>query len=557
MDVGERFGLRRILPKATHASLLLVVAAVLGVVVACVVAAFETITQESLFSTLLDLPIQAQFAGPALGLLIADILCRSAGRSSATADEYPRAYHQRDTILRLRDMPARLLAGATTIGLGGSLGLEGPAVYAGAVMGTEASRRLRGTLPPGTLRVLLTAGAAAGVAAVFKTPATGVLFALEVPYQNDIARRALMPALIASASSYLTFVAIVGAEPLIPRLGSPVDLSAEILAGAVILGIAAGLAGRGFSGLVMDAKRFARRWPARRRIAGAGLLLAALAAISYQVFDTPLTLGAGYDAIDWARDPSRPVELVAALLLLRIASTVVTVAGGGVGGLFIPLVVQGVLLGRCTGILLGHSDAGVFPIVGLAAFLGAGYRTPIAAVMFVAESSVGESFIIPALIAAAISQLFAGKSSVSSFQRSEREGHLERRLKLPISAALSTDVRTAPPDATVAELVHMHIVGNRERVVPVVDGTRYVGMCGLEQIGNVPAEAWNRTLVEAITDTTAPVGMPEWTLLDAIAAMDDAEVQVIAVTDLNSSFVGLVYESEIVKLEEILDETGA
>ncbi len=58
--------------------------------------------------------------------------------------------------------------------------------------------------------MLLVAGAAAGFAAIFKAPATGAVFALEVPYQDDLARRMLLPALVSSASSYLVFVAING-----------------------------------------------------------------------------------------------------------------------------------------------------------------------------------------------------------------------------------------------------------------------------------------------------------------------------------------------------------
>ena len=75
---------------------------------------------------------------------------------------------------------------------------------------------------------------AAGVAAIFKTPATGAVFALEVPYQDDLARYMLGPALIGSASSYLVFVAIHGTSPLLAVTGSPPfsfkDLAAAIAA---------------------------------------------------------------------------------------------------------------------------------------------------------------------------------------------------------------------------------------------------------------------------------------------------------------------------------------
>ncbi len=52
-----------------------------------------------------------------------------------------------------------------------------------------------------------------------------------------------------------------------------------------------------------------------------------------------------------------------------------------------------------------------------------------------------------------------------------------------------------------------------------------------------------------------PTARPSWNLRDAVAAMDAAGTDMLAVTDNAGNFVGVVYESEIVKLGEILDET--
>lgn len=135
-----------------------------------------------------------------------------------------------------------------------------------------------------------------------------------------------------------------------------------------------------------------------------------------------------------------------------------TVAGGRAGGLFIPLVIQGALLGRVLGDVLGASATSLFPLIGVAAFLGAGYRVPLAAVMFVAESTGRPGFVVPGLIAAAVAQLPMGAASVSPYQRASRAGHLEHRFSLPISAALRTDILTAEPDITIAEFFTLHLL---------------------------------------------------------------------------------------------------
>ncbi|MCY4457731.1 MAG: CBS domain-containing protein, partial [Acidimicrobiaceae bacterium] len=226
-------------------------------------------------------------------------------------------------------------------------------------------------------------------------------------------------------------------------------------------------------------------------------------------------------------------------------------------GLFIPLAALGVVLGEFVGQALGNNETTLYPILGLAAFLGAGYRAPIAAVMFVAESTGGVgSFVVPALVAAAVSQVVAGPSSVADYQRSVRLGHLERRLTLPIGSILSTDVMTVPPDATVSEFVYFHVLGRRERIVPVVENERFLGLARLEDIAEINRDEWEQTTISEHMATDLPVGQPSWTLRDAVAAMGEAQIDVIAVTAVNGAFIGVVTEDDILKLDEILDETG-
>ena len=290
-------------------------------------------------------------------------------------------------------------------------------------------------------------------------------------------------------------------------------------------------------------------------------MLGALAVLADEVFGEPLTLGPGVGAIRWIALTGQPFELLLLLFIMRAVATFVTVGAGGTGGYFIPLAVQGAIFGRLTGILmeplgLSGGDARLWPILGLAAFLAAGYRTPIAAVMFVAESTGGGPAVVPALIAAAVSQLVAGKASVSVGQRVERMGHLEQRLQMPIAAALTTDVFTVPPDAKISEFVWVHAIGRRERTVPVVDGNTYMGFCTIEACSLVPREMWETTSVSAVLVDNAPVARPHWTLGDVVAAMDSSDTETLAVQDSSGSFVGIVKESEIVQLEEILTQAG-
>ncbi|MGH9182939.1 MAG: chloride channel protein [Acidimicrobiales bacterium] len=535
----------------------LAASAATGVAVGVVVAGFERVTDALLLDAVLSRPAWVQALGPGLGLVVAALALRwlAAGATPATTDEYVANFHDRRR-LALRPVVGRVVAGIATIGTGGAMGLEGPSIYAGASVGSALQRRLSQVFRRDEAKVLLVAGAAAGVAAVFKAPATGVVFAIEVPYTDDVARRALIPSLLASATSYLTFVSLVDPRPLFPLVGVGSGFELSDLGGALALGLLAGGLARLFSILVHRAKDVAYRWPAWRRVALGAIALAALVLLTRAVFDHPLSLGPGYEVIAWAAEGDQTRTAIALLFAVRVAATVVTLGAGGAGGLFIPLAVQGVLLGRFVSTLVGEEGSSLFPVIGIAAFLGAGYRTPVASVMFVAETTGRAVFVVPALVAAAVSQLVMGRESVSSTQQSVRSGHLERRFRLPITTALTTDVLTVPPDATAAEFVWVHLVGRRERAVAVVEDGRYLGMCLIEVVSELPREAWEATPVTEVMRTDLPVARPTWTLRDAVVAMESADVERLAVVDANDAFIGVVLTSEIVKLDEILEETG-
>jgi CIC family chloride channel protein len=518
----------------------LVLSALTGIVTGAGVALFEWVARDQLADRFLAGPVALQIVVPAAGLLLAGLLVdRLGGRSAATADEYIRNFHEHGE-LPLRPVPARLLASALTLGSGGALGYEGPSIYLGAAVGSGLQRRLTRLLARQDAKLLMVCGAAAGVAAIFKAPATGLVFALEVPYQEDFARRMLLPAGIAAAASYLTFAALVGTAPLFVVEGSP-PFDLRDLGGAVVLGVACGLGARLYTRALVRAKTVAPGVGplARALVAGAGL--AAVGLVSWLAFDRVLTFGAGYDDLAWALDPRRAAGAVLLLLGLRAVATVLTLGGGGAGGLFIPLVIEGALLGRVVGGVLGTSRAGAsfLPVVGVSAFLGAGYRVPLAGVMFAAEATGRPGFVVPGLIASVVAQLFMGGASASPYQMTARAGHLERRLLLPLAAATVADVTTAGPAATVAELVAAPSPRGRSWAVPVVDAGTYLGMIRVDRVVAGLGTPGAARVVDHLA-AGFPTVRPGALVGEAMAAMEEAGVDVVPVVDGDGRFLGVV-----------------
>jgi CIC family chloride channel protein len=257
---------------------------VTGVLTGLVVAAFERVVQP-LLDALMDGSLVAWVVVPAAGLIIVNLMAsRWADGDTATTDAYVRAYHQRAGGLGLRAAVRKLTMSAISLSSGAALGFEGPALLAGGTIGSAIDRRFLGRFRRDDAKVLMVAGAAAGVAAIFKAPLTGVCFALEVPYRADLARRALPAALAAAGSAYVTYVLIVGTEPLFAT-GGAASFDLTDLAAALLLGVVCGILARTGAWAIAQAKQLPLGRVGRLTLAVAGLTIGAL--LSNWWFDAP------------------------------------------------------------------------------------------------------------------------------------------------------------------------------------------------------------------------------------------------------------------------------
>jgi CIC family chloride channel protein len=402
---------------AVRSNQVVLFAALVGGCVGAVVAGFEAIVDEAMGARA-SWPQPVVTLLPLAGLLIAYGIRRVGGRvGPGTADEYLASFHDPTRELRLRDLGVRLPAAVATLSSGAPMGLEGPSIYAGATVGAVVQRRVaRRWFRGADHRILLVAGAAAGVASIFRAPATGAVFALEVPYQDDLARRMLLPSLVGAVSGYLVFVSIMGTDPLFV-LAEAGGFRVRDLLGAAAVGVIGGAGARVFALLLRRSKAFAVGSHRFASVIAGGAAIAVLVVVADLISDETLVIGSGHHVVDWVLTTEHSVGLLVSILVLRSLATAAAVAAGGVGGVFIPLVVSGALTGAAIGRLVDPANQLLFVVVGIAAFLGAGYRVPLAAVMFVAETTGRPAYVVPGVIAAVVAELMMGRSSVTAYQR--------------------------------------------------------------------------------------------------------------------------------------------
>ncbi len=364
----------------------------------------------------------ASFLLPFVGIVAAGLLLRqfAAAPNISGTDELLSHYHNYGEGVHAKEGAVKYLGAVLTIGFGGSAGLEGPSISAGGVVGSWAWRHMsrRLSLTKEDLRILLLTGASAGIAAIFKAPLTGIVFALEVPYKDDIARKAFLPAIVSGVASYVTFASVEGSSPLFSFASASTGFTLGDVLLSAVLGVVIGVLAVVFSTLYRQVRRRLQgnRLPFLLRFVIGGSAVGAIALLVRIAYGGAYTFGPGYYVIQQGLSGGFTVEFLAAMLVLRVIATAFTLGSGGIGGIFFPLVVFGSLAGSLFGLLI-HGDVAIFASVGIAAFMSAGYKTPLAAVTFVGDTTGSVSFLIPAMIGSAVAYLVSGDSSVSNEQR--------------------------------------------------------------------------------------------------------------------------------------------
>ncbi len=297
--------------------------------------------------------------------------------------------HQPGAGVPVRMAPLVLVGTWLTHLFGGSAGREGTALQMGGSLAAGFGRWLK--LDPATRRLLLLAGIAAGFGAVFGTPITGAIFALEVVTIGQLQYDSLIPVLIAALVGDASCAAW-GIHHTIYRIALPTGasgwgpLTLRLATVTVIAGVAFGLVARGFSLLTHGIQRLGARWigfaPLRPVIGGA--LVIGLVALT----GTRDYLGLGVTNPD-----PHGVSIVSAFLpggatsvswAWKLVFTAVTLGTGFKGGEVTPLFFIGATLGHTLGVFGGVPVDLMAGLGFIAVFAGAA-NTPLACTVLGAE----------------------------------------------------------------------------------------------------------------------------------------------------------------------------
>lgn len=348
----------------------------------------------------------------------------------------------------------KMVAASISLGSGASLGPEGPSVEIGAYFSLLLGQVLQ--VSQERRRLLLSAGAAAGLAAGFNAPIAGVFFALEVVMGTTFAASAASVVLLAAVVAAWIARIGMGAQPAFTlpayEVRSVLELPLYVGLGllASLLSLihirALRLSQRCFQGQIAGLEWLGQiPQPLHPVIGGAVLGLVAL--------KLPQILGVGYETVEsMLQDVQFPLPLVVALLVMKLIMTAISFGSGFVGGVFAPALFLGASLGSVYGKVLAiglpmlhdyMASPPAYAMVGMAAFLAASVRAPLTAILLLFELTNDYRIVLPLMAAVGLSiwtaEYLEPKVVIDNAAQNE-----------PVEAVLHPDVSRL----TVADVMH-------------------------------------------------------------------------------------------------------
>ena len=439
-----------------------------------------------------------------------------------------------------------------SLGSGASTGREGPAVLLGSGLGSFLAR----TLKLGEMRVknLTACGAAAGIAAVFNAPITGVMFALEV-ILKDFRAAALSTVVVAAVSASIVSRIFLGEAPAfhapVHRLHSPKELF--LYAG---LGLCSALVAvlfiRVFDGLEHFWEK--RKIPAWIKPCLGGLIVGLLGVFFPQV------LGMGFKTIQSTLYGHGEMRLLLILIFVKMFATSTSLGSGSSGGVFAPALFVGGCLGAAYGnwviplVSFPTASPGAYAMVGMASVFAACFHSPVTAIMLVFEMTHDYRIILPLMGASVIAVSLAQILYPLSIENAKLKrqgidiGHLEevRLLRsIRVRDAMTRQFEQVSRDMPAAEL-YKKMAEEQEKIFFAVDG--HGDISGVLPRENAQGLLFEKNMGLFVADDVAEPCLercfPDDALSDAVEIMHNQRLDFLPVMDpLNSGHLAGVLRS--------------
>ncbi len=502
-------------------------------------------------------------------LLTAYVLKRFLNTIHGSSTSYVvKAYHWRFGYIGLKELIIYTLGAIASVLAGAVVGPEGPGIALGTFMGYWIARKLG--FKGDHLRKLALVGAAAGIASVFRAPLTAMAFAIEVPYKRSLETGVFLPALIATMTSYVITVFLTGPQRLLLDVKpfKPPTPSPTIITYSIAIGVGAAVLTylmyfiKHFLGGLSD--KYAKYW----FLFPIALSVLVVVSTFYVSIHVP---GSGDVVTEKVFNEPNEFDSATAfsIMVARSALLPLSLTWGATGGLFMPLISIGSLLGLVFTEVFKVNHHIVYPllIAGISAVFSGAQKTLFTSVLLGVEF-LGFGGFFTSTIAAATAYILTLDISLIAGQLPEVQDRKKRAMvelldKLLSRREVASEMRRraieiANKKVTVLKAhvkvkdVLPRIYDDIHEMYPVVDkGWRLIGEVSLDALASEDPE----TRISEIIEEPKYVFEND-TLVKALNVMLEENVDKLYVVDEQMRLLGVLSKTDFLKfaLKVILEK---
>ena len=473
--------------------------------------------------------------------------------------------------IKKHNMYSSIVGCAFTGGFGGSVGMEAPILYTGAAIGSNLGQVFN--LNYKTITLLVGCGTAGALAAIFKAPITGMIFAMEV-LMLDLTASSIIPLLITTVTATMLSTFLLG-EKIEFYFTIKDVFNPNAIPFYILLGVFTGLVSLYFTkAYVYVERQFSRVNNWFVRIIVGGLSLGIL------IFLFPPLFGEGYTSMklvlsgkihellnnslfygvnvnEWMF-----VGFLLFILLFKVIATAATTGSGGIGGIFAPSLFMGGIAGfafvRSMNMLFPDSwklSENNFTLVGMAGLIAGVIHAPLTAIFLIAEITGGYELFIPLIITASISyltiKLFEPHSIYAKklAQRGELITHHKDKAiltLLKVGDLIEKNFSTVRADDTLGDLVKV-ISSSTRNTYPVVSYENdFLGMISLDDVRNImfDKDMYNTIHVSSLMVQPVALVSPEDTMESVMETFKDTGLWNLPVLD-DGKYLGFVSRANV------------
>ena len=397
------------------------------------------------------------------------------------------------------------ISSAIAIGTGGPFGAEGPIIATGGALGSTLGQLFK--ISANERKVILAAGATAGMSAIFGTPIAAVFLAIEL-LLFEFSPRAILPVALACITGAAGHHLLFGAGPVfeMPDLATPSNMALAVYS---FIGILIGFLSIGITKIVYLIEDYFEKIPVH------WMWYPALGGLAVGVigYFAPHTLGVGYDNITGILSGNWPITLLCSLVFLKFLSWAIALGSGTSGGTLAPLLTMGGAAGAIIGSLLisWFPELGITipmaALIGMSAMFAGASRAYLTSITFALEATMQSHALLPLLgacTAAYIVSFFLMENTIMTEKIARRgvvtpdsyEPDVLQRTK--VSEVINDEGVILKISNTIGEAIEILSSKNirDSYLITVDDNSKYAGTVKLTDLYHESADVMLREIIQ-------------------------------------------------------------